>query len=281
MSLTGVISTATTDGQAGSGGLSTILNQETYKQIMFRPMAVNRLDVNVGERPIRGISQMRNANYVPVDSNIRFTRDDKRFFGKPRSNTARLGQSLNSLPDRRNDEQVGGNFLKGAAKNMCMKAAEKKCDELVGNGMDGEGFLDDAWKGVKKGAKAVGKTVVKGAKAVGKEAVKVGKFIKDEKLISKGAKAAGVLAGVLGQPEMAIPFAAVGQAADQFGLGIVSDAWRRAPPRRIKQIGKGPGQLQTARMELPGMSAGPRGNDRQSFVPTHPMNFNKARLNSL
>ncbi|GAG07620.1 unnamed protein product, partial [marine sediment metagenome] len=49
--------------QKGKGGLTTILEPETAKEIMYRPFPVNRLNNNVGERPVRGIPYVRDSNF--------------------------------------------------------------------------------------------------------------------------------------------------------------------------------------------------------------------------
>ncbi len=161
-----------------------------------------------------------------------------------------------------------------------------------GVAQDGEGIFEDIAKGVKKGAKAVGKVVEKGARIVGKEikkdvkkgvkAVKqgvkaVGKeakaFVKDPLgetkrlgLVSKALTGAAGIAGLLGQVEIAGPLIGASRLAAIGGFG---------------QKGRGPGRLALARSELLGNFPGPRGNERQSFVPTHPLNFNRARLTNL
>lgn len=106
--------------QDGKGGLTTILDIDTYKQSTDRPMAVDRMDVSVGERPIRGIPYLRNKDMVPMDVKTMLSRD--RIISKGRQDTARLGQSLPSLPDRREAmrnagvPQIGGNFKKTVKK---------------------------------------------------------------------------------------------------------------------------------------------------------------------
>jgi len=226
-------------------GLTTILEQDHYEQIDYRPFPVNRLNRNVGERQIVGISQIFNKNMVNVDSRQRFTRDDKRFFGKGNQDTARLGQST-GLPDRRDVGQVGGRSI---ANQLIRKTGR-------------------AVKAVGKTAKHVGKQlghdVVKAGKVIGKEAVKVGKFVKDKKIISKGLKVAGIIA-----PFVPIPGAA------GFAPGLLAGS------KVADTVGFGAGRVAEARAEVMRDGRGVRGNERQSFVPSHPMNFNKARLDKL
>lgn len=84
-------------------GLTIIKNPDTQKAINYRPAPFNRLNINVGERPIVGIPYLRSRNFKPIDSRI--------------SNTARLGQT-SSLPDRRMGQQQGEGLLGDIAKGM-------------------------------------------------------------------------------------------------------------------------------------------------------------------
>jgi len=201
--------------QKGKGGLTTILDIDTYKQITDRAMAVDRMDVSVGERPIRGIPYLRNKDMVPIDVNTMLSRD--RILSKGRQDTARLGQSLPSLPDRRTVmrnagvPQIGGSFKKT----------------------------------IKKVGKAIGKVVKKA---------------RDTKIVSKLADIGAKGALFLGQPEIAAPLEAVSIGAKKIGFGLSS---------------------KTAIDEVMDDARGVSGFDKQSFVATHPLNFNKATLATL
>lgn len=193
-----------------SGGLSSILNTTTYKHINYRPFPVDRLNINVGERPIIGIPYLRNTNMKPVDSRI--------------SNTARLGQTT-SLPDRRLNQKGQGETMEGG--------------EHTPEHMEGGNIIKDVVKGVKKAAK----------------------FVKKKKLISKAANLGATVATALGQPEIAAPLASVGQVASTIGLGQ-----------------EGGQEEEEEEQTLP---RGVRGNEKMSFVATHPLNYRRARLATL
>jgi len=208
------------------GGLTTILNQETAKQIMYRPFPVNRLNNNVGERPVRGIPYVRDSNYRNMDVNQVLSRDSKFFFRQPgNADTPRLGESLPSLQDGRTREEMKG----GAHSSF--------------TGVEGPQITGS-------GIKEIGEKIVKGVK-------KVGKFVKDKKIISRGLD---FTSGFLPTP-LAIPVKGASLVASMKGYGE--------------------GQYDRAQEELKGTSAMPRGNDKQSFVATHPLNFNRARLSKV
>jgi hypothetical protein len=221
--------------QKGKGGLTSIKNVEREEMITYRPFPVNRLNNNVGP-------YVRDSNFRNMDINQTLSRDSKFFFRQNPADTPRLGQSLPSLPDRRQPSMRGG-----AQSSL--------------TGVQTSPQLDSAGSGLKQTVKKVGKAIGKTAKKVGKTAVKVGKFIKDKKLISKGADIGAKIAGVLGQEELVAPLEGVSQTAKMFGFGA--------------------GQYARAQQELHGTSAMPAGIDKQSFVPTHPLNFNRARINKI
>lgn len=260
--------------QRGEGGLTTILNQETAKQIIYRPFPVNRLNNNVGERSVRGIPYVRDSNFRNMDVNQTLSRDSKFFFRQGNEDTPRLGESLPSLPDGRTRDMM----KRGGAQSSLtgVQTGPPIADSTGSGNQHGENIFKDVAKGVKKAAKSVKRVIKKDAKKVKKaakfvkrvvkrDAKKVGiavkkgaKFVKKHKLISKGADIVGKVAGFLGQPEITAAAESVSQGARMVGLGQ--------------------GQLQRAQEELKGVSAMPRGIDAQSFIPTHPMNFNRARL---
>ena len=107
-----------------SGGLSIIKNPQTQQAINYRPFPVDRLNINVGERPIAGIPYLRTRNFKPVDSRI--------------SNTPRLGQT-SSLPDLRMEQMDGEGFfgdvwkgIKKGAKYIKKKKILSKTAKVVG-----------------------------------------------------------------------------------------------------------------------------------------------------
>ena len=228
--------------QQGEGGLTTILNTDTYEQITDRPMAVNRMNVNVGERPIAGIPYLRNKNMTPMDVNTMLSRD--RILSKGRQDTARLGQSLPSLPDRRTAmrnagvPQIGGRV--GQFTGLLAPHSSQ-----IGIGQEGGNIF-----------KKIGKTVKKGAKAVGKAVKKA----RDTKIISKLADAGAKGALFLGHPEIATALEGVSVGAKSLGFGLSS---------------------KTAVDEVMDDTRGVSGMDKQSFVATHPLNFNRATLANL
>jgi hypothetical protein len=95
-------------------GLTIIKNPTTQKEISYRPTPFDRLNINIGERPIVGIPYLRTRNFKPVDSRI--------------SNTSRLGQTT-TLNDKRmtgqNGEGFFGDVLKGV-KKIGKKIKKKK-----------------------------------------------------------------------------------------------------------------------------------------------------------
>lgn len=290
--------------QQGSG--TTILDQDTYEQINYRPFSVNRLNNNVGEKPIVGIPMVRDSNFRTMDMRQKLTRDSKFFFGQGHQNRARLGQSLPSLPSRGRDMRTSQ--VAGAKDHAC------KCEHP----QDGGNFFKD-----------VGKTVKKVGKFVSKEVKKA----KKSGIVGDLLEGAATGAAFLGQPELAAPLAGAAaftkksgfgdkrrcaqcggsffgdvkkfgekvvkgvksaaksgivgktlegaaKAADFVGLDAFGKPLKQAS-KFAKKIGFGQGRLAQARAEMHRNFPGPRGNDRQSFVSTHPLNFNKARLDTL
>ena len=131
------------------------------------------------------------------------------------------------------------------------RKTQGKKPEMDGEGhtpehMEGEGFFGDVWKGVKKGAK----------------------YIKKKKILSKTAGLVGDVAGkviapaalALGHPEIAATAATAGAVATPISKGL-------------KMLGLGEEEQE----EQP-VGRGVRGNERMSFVATHPLNYRKARL---
>jgi len=113
--------------------------------------------------------------------------------------------------------------------------------------MEGEGFFGDAWKGVKKGAKYIKKKRI---------------LSKTAGLVGKVASAAAPIATALGHPEIAAAAKTTGLVANPLSVGL-------------KAIGLGEGEGEEQPL---GNARGVRGNERMSFVATHPMNYRKARL---
>ena len=263
-----------TCNQQGNGGLSTILNQETAKQIMYRPFPVNRLNNNVGERPVRGIPYVRDSNFRNMDVNQVLSRDNSFFFGKGAQDTPRLGESLPSLPDGRTRDMMKG----GAQSSLTGVQTGPPIAESTGGSLKEDKIVskvakqvahltgDERAKAIHHFAKMYGYGQDGGSfksfmKKVGKAIKKGAKFVKDKKLISRGADIGAKIAGVLGQEELVAPLEGISKGA--------------------KMLGFGEGQYARAQEELKGTSPMPRGIDKQSFVPTHPMNFNRARLSKV
>lgn len=274
-----------------SGGLTKILNTKTFEPITYRPLPIGRYGIKVGERPIYGIPYLRNADMKPVDSRI--------------SNTPRLGQT-SGLPDRRPTTQSG----EGHCGQMCKcetpmrgGADADKCEQCGGN------IFKDIKEGVDKVGKKIGKAVKKSAKKV-KGVAKVVKGV--SRVVEEVASTGAAIATALGQPEIAGPLAGVAVAAKgvEEGAKKFQQMARKAQQksRKMEQEGgvhnpckKNPGSkdclsymkgVRKGKVYLTGgedepavnrfgITPGPRGNDKMSFVATHPMNYRKARLASL
>ena len=225
MSLTGVSPESTTQ----EGGATSILEQQFKRNIMYRPHPVDRLNINVGERPVYGIPYLR-AGHVPFASRSVLSRDMVLNRGIQNSN-ARLGQSLPFLKARMYDMK-GGTLLgiqapvqeasglagveipvqeasgqEGGEDEPNPDHVDEVVSILTGSGQYGgsPSFFTKLGKNVKKAAKTV-------AHGIKKAAVSTGKFIKKEHLISKGLNLASGLVEKYGGP-----------AAEAIGAVIASE----------------------------------------------------------
>ena len=266
MSLTGVITPTVSADQTGG---RTMIHTEDWKGITYRPFPVDRMNVNVGERSIVGIPYLRDGNMTPVMQNT--TRSNNFFFaGSRHAVLPRLG-STRSL-QMSGAGQDGGNIFKDAWKEVkkvgrqtgvtsivkdVAKETKKIVDDPVG---ELKSVAKEGVKDLKKTVKSTGRALGEFAKDPIGETVKEGqRFAKDPvgelkrtKLISRGLQ----VASYLGQPE----------------AGALSTV------ARLGGFGQSGGHGMRVRVMNPAPSAGPAGYDSQSFVPTHPLNFNRARL---
>jgi hypothetical protein len=163
MSIVGTLAPATT--QEGGSGLTAILNQNTFEEIRRRPFPVDRLNRNVGERPVAGIPFLRDSRMSAIDSRGRLDRDF--FINSGISNVPRVGQSLPSIPDLQNKKQEGGQ-LTGVIAPVVQEGGR-----FV---QRGDGFFDF----VKRGANIIGNTVARPIKLIRKlKPTKALKIIED------------------------------------------------------------------------------------------------------
>lgn len=292
-----------------SGGLTKILNTKTYEPINYRPFPIGRYGVKVGERPIYGIPYLRNADMKPVDSRISNTPRLGQTSGLPdrrpttQSGEGHCGQMCKcEVPMRGGPNSSVGGGIAGAD--------DDKCQQCGGN----------IFKDIKKGVAKVGKAVGKAVKGSAKKIKGVAKVVKGVSRVVEGVASTGAtIAAALGQPEIAAPLAAVAGVAKgvEEGAKQVQKKARTAQQksrkiqqesRKMEQEGgvhnpckKFPGSkdclsymkgVRQGRIYLRGgedepavnrfgITPGPRGNEKSSFVATHPMNYRKARLASL
>jgi len=276
---------------------------------MFRPPPVNRVDVNVGERPVVGIPYVRDSNFRTMDQDTKFSRDSSFFYGNGKEDTARLGQSLPSLPDRRRTTQEGGSLVAEEKRKIPKKYKDQlpkkyrdiiekygfgeqhecECETPVvqeGSGdctcqqCGGNAFtrLGKFVKGIAKKTKGVAK-VVKGVAKVVKPIADVGakvasvfkpELAKPLEAISKGAEATEKVASKVQKKSRNLQRTA--RTVQRQGRRMDSEA---------EQNGSGMGRVAELMATKGGTVPGPIGVDRQSFIPSHPMNFNKAKLSSI
>ena len=226
------MSLTTTTSQCG-GASVPIQNQEFKDYIKYRPFSVDRLNINVGGRPVAGIPYLRNG-WVPFDSRTRLSRDMALSRGVQDSNS-RLGEAEPSLPRM--------SYMDGGQSGGGLKAHHFGLQD--GGGQSGAGLFDQVMKMVKQQVikqvkpavdtvKFLGEHVKEGdlAETIGEklsQAVKLAEheIEKSGKDIEKSAKRGTIVSDGL---------RFISNIADKYGGEIAS----KAASKMAKAVGLGP-----------------------------------------
>tara|TARA_R100000951_G_scaffold59680_2_gene50192 strand:+ start:1163 stop:1852 length:690 start_codon:yes stop_codon:yes gene_type:complete len=225
--------------------LTPIIDNKTYQSsTQKRVRAYDPMTIMVGKNQLVGIPYLRNAHIKPIDVLVQETRV---------SDTPRLGETM-LLPDRRLTST-----MEGGSKKVTKKKVEKAIKSFIG----------DVKKEKKQSGKGIIGDVAKSIKVAAKE---IDDYAKKTKFISTSLGIASPIAKYMGRPEMSLGLYVASTAARQMGYG----------PQAVGRVGnpmvmKGSG-LQKDLETLSTETRGVRGNEKMSFVPTHPMNYKRATL---